>query len=223
MMVYDVFESATRLIKAATGDKYGDGMTVTDIGKGIIESGYGDDDTVWVAGDWNTKRFVREGEPPLTNAESMPARLGTALERIGVEILWSDQWYRCDGCFKAFLTQGDSYSWAPYYLETDGERICVDCFKSGYETDEGIREFGFVDNPDNAVPEFITDSDLIEWGWEKYNGTYENGWHPGQDDNPRVIFSHIKADKPNVEVIFRLSERSQFYLRFEAWFKEISE
>ena len=73
------YDRARRLIEAATGDEWGDGLTVTDIGVGNAEPGY-DEPGVWVMGDWNPKRWPRDDDAPLTAAESVGPRLARALE-----------------------------------------------------------------------------------------------------------------------------------------------
>lgn len=218
-MTIDKYDSAKRLIKVATGDEYGNSYTVTDMGIGISEPGYGDKDTFWVAGNWNDRTKYVDGERIVT--DNTPSRLATALERIGVELLWLDEWMTCTQCFQAIRNQADSYSWTPHYLtgEDDYEPYCLDCFDQYYSDDDsGLRDFDYVDNPRRAVPDSISDAQLKGWGWESYNGTYENGWHPGQTDDPTEIFEAIKSAMPEHEVVFRYSP-SQFYVSFTAWIK----
>lgn len=220
----DVMASAQRLIRAATGDRYGDGDRVTDIGIGIAEPGYGDEKTVWVTGNWNPLRFPGRDEPPLTNRESWPARLGAALERIGVECLWLDEWAQCAECNQAIRIEPDSYCWTPHYLRSDDdyEPYCLDCFAENYSGDDsGLREFGFVDEPERAIPDSITDAALEGWGWKQYNGTYESGWY-GREDSPSAIFAKIQEELPEHEVVFRYSPE-QFRIQFTAWVKPVEE
>lgn len=222
----DKFDAACRLIKAACGEEYGDGETVTDIGIGIAEPGYGNDETIWVTGNWNPARFVRkgDGQPPLTNDESRPVRLGNALERLGVELLWLDEWIQCGQCMKVVRSEPDSYSWTPYYLmgEDDCQPYCLDCFATYYGSDDsGLRDFGFIDNPRNAIPDHIKTSQLEAWGWERHNGVFENGWYHREDD-PQQIFDRIKAESPQLEVLFAIDENQQFCIRFTAWVKSVA-
>ena len=227
-MSVNTMDAARRLIRAATGEEYGDGDMVTDITVGYAEPGYGglhSDTAVVVFGNWNPKRFVRDGDSPLTNEESLAPRLAAALERIGVEIEWLDEWTTCSCCHKAVRTQPDSYSWTRYYVEHDEytSLICLDCFEDGFDDDEGLREYGFVNDPERVLPDHISDNQLIDWGWEKHNGTFENGWY-GREDNPVAIFNRIndEADVP-VDVVFKIDENQQFCLRFTAWVKPVNE
>jgi hypothetical protein len=213
----NIAEAAQRLIRVATGEPYGDGCTVVDLGVGIVEPGYGTAETVWVSGDWNNRRRYVNGERIETS--TVPERLATALERIGVEILWHDEWTTCDDCRKAVRTRGDSYHWTAYYVDNDEGTTCLECFASMYETDDGLTQFGFVNNPRRALPDHISESQLGTWGWQRYNGLYENGWHEGMNDDPQAIFKQIRDEMPSVDVVFSIYENSQFYLRFTAWTK----
>ena len=58
---------------------------------------------------------------------------------------------------------------------------------------------------------------LSEFGFVKHNGEYENGFYPGQNDNPRDIFNQVKT--PENEVIFKVSDVGQFDVHFECWIR----
>lgn len=195
----NVHEAAQRLIKVVTGEVYGDGELVKDIGIGTENSS----DEVWVSGNWN-------GE--------LGGRLFKALERIGIEGEWLDEVDRCIDCGKMIRTQPSYYGWQGRYLITEeGDRICFDCLDTS--NDEILEEFNYIDNAEKAIPD-ILGKHLETWGWAPYNGVFESGWHPGQTDNPRTIFDKIKEKEPNLSVVFRLDETSQFYIRFTAWTKD---
>lgn len=201
-MTIDVYESAQRLIKVVTGEPYGDGQIVNNIGIGTENN----PEEVWVSGDWN-------GE--------MGKRLYKALERIGIEAEWCDEVDRCDGCQKMVRTNPTHYGWQARYLtDEQGDRVCFDCLD--VSSDEVLSDFGYLDNPHKAIPD-VLGNHLESWGWAPFNGVFENGWHPGQTDNPREIFDRIKEKYPNLSVVFRLDEVSQFYIRFTAWTKDRSE
>lgn len=195
----DVLESAQRLVKAGTGEPYGDGMTVMNIGKGTEY----DNEKVWVTGNWN-------GE--------LGGRLFKALDRIGVDAEWYDEYDQCFDCLKLLRAKPDSYMWQPQYLRTEEcECVCFECLD--LSDDSVLEEFGYIDNFDKAVPDKLGEK-LDSWGWAPFNGTYESGWHPGQDDQPDVIFDKIKEKSPELSIVFRLDEVSQFYIRFTAWVKD---
>lgn len=77
-------EKVSRLLTFALGEPYGDGYTVTDVIRGYAEPGYGSDDSVIVLGNWNPKRWPRDGEPALTPEENLGPRLADALDRKSV-------------------------------------------------------------------------------------------------------------------------------------------
>lgn len=195
----DILESAQRLIKAATGEPYGDYETVMNVGKGTEDN----PDEIWASGNWN-------GE--------LGGRLFKALDRIGVECEWYDEVDTCCDCQKLLRVRADSYMWQPGYLLTgECEYVCFECLD--LDNDNVLEEFKFIDNADKCIPDKIGEK-LEDWGWEPFNGFYENGWHPGQNDDPHVIFDKIKEKLPKLSVVFRLDEVSQFYIRFTAWVKE---
>ena len=216
------FDKAQRLIRAATGEDYGDGMLVTGIGTGYAEPGYHGSDTVWVLGDWNNARSTydaqRDGRP-LTNAETVPSRLAAALERIGAEIEWSDEWTECQECWRIVRTEPDSYSWRRSYHQTeDGEVYCAECTLRDGES--VIAEY--VNDAHKCItfagPEFLTGL-----GFASYNGTFESGWHPGQNDDPAEILARIERDMPDHDVVFLLNSTGQFDIAFTAWTRERAE
>ena len=216
-MTTDTFDRARRLICAATGQEYGDGEIVADIGIGIAEPGYGTDETVWVMGNWNVKRYRREGEPELTNAESLPERLSEALERRceGIELLWLDEWTRCDECQRVFRDQPDSYSWQMYGTFTEYGTYCADHIDFDSVAED------YINNPRNAIRSRWK-IDLVAEGFTKlpnpedtYRGQYESGWHPGQDADPEEIFDRLSDEWS--EIVFVIDSVGQFDAAFSVW------
>lgn len=210
-------DRVARLVCAATGEEYGDGYTVTDYGIGISEPGYGDDETIWVLGNWNPKRFPRDDEPELTKSENIGPRLAAALETYAnAECHWLDEWIRCDDCSMIFRTQPDSYSWRMYGLITEaGAVICANDL-----TFDDIEE-DYVNDPTRAL---TFDLDLAAEGFEVFpdpndhyrNGFYESGWHPGQNDKPEEILARAHSLGWE-EGIFKIPSVGQFDIRFQLW------
>lgn len=210
----DVLARAHRLVRAATGEEYGDGSMVTDVGYGIAEPGYSPD-AVWALGNWNPKRWWRDGDPPLTLDESRPVRLADALEKQGVVCHWLDEWTVCYGCMRIVRTEPDSYSWQPsYYWFEDGDLMCQECAKQAM--DDLLDDH--INKPEKALT-FVTANELIEEGFEKYNGTYRSGWYPPDQThaNPKELYdTHSSAWE---EIVFRLGYVRQFDLGFEMWLR----
>jgi hypothetical protein len=219
----DTYEKAKWLVKTVTGEEYGDGMTVTDIISGYAEPGYGPTDSVIVLGNWNPRTLDRDSAIYGTKANNLMPRLAEALENVGACIEWSDEWVSCNGCYRAVRTQGDSYSWQPYYAwQNECEIYCADCMIADGE--DSLREY--VNDSTKCVT-WCEPSHVESFGYVKYAPgdpiTYENGWHPGQTDDPSVILDAILEEMPDASVVFFLDENSQFYSRFSAYVKVDSE
>jgi len=227
MRELSTINKAQRILNAAGMDNYGDGYIVTDLCVGYAEPGYGSDEAVIAFGNWNDKRpawgwQVRtlagdrfSSAPNTTKADTLPSHLARALETAGVEVEWCDEWVRCGDCYRAFRSQGDSYSWTMHgaYSEDGCDYYCADCLR---KDPESLLE-DYVNNPKNALT-FLGAADLMELGFTQENGTYENGWHEGQNDDPTAILERILKFAPEgTEVVFTIPEVSQFYIRFTAW------
>lgn len=217
---------ASRLIEIATGERWGDGLTVTDVIVGCAEPGYSmADDAVIVLGDWNPKRYPRGDDEPLKKNETIGPRLARALERIGVETFWLDEWTRCDECYRAIRTEADSYGWKPSYAwQNDCERVCHECLLA--DIGSAIDAGGYVNNANNAVT--WTDGATLEQnGWTQWAPNdpreYQNGWFAGQDDDPRDVLAEIQREDENAEVVFLISDVGQFDLRFVAYTRDKDE
>jgi hypothetical protein len=209
-----------RLCRAVTGEEYGeDYERVTGIGIGISEPGYGDADTVWVLGDWNDRTDYSTGERVVT--DSRMSRLFDALERIGVECHWLDEWRRCDGCQNIIRSQPDSYHWQPSYVLLADELFCVECATGDY-LDETIAEY-IGDSSKAIFASLVSASELESRGFVRYNvPPAENGWHPGQDDTPDAIVAAFMSEYGTAEWLFYLDETSQFYIRFTLFYRPAS-
>jgi hypothetical protein len=221
-------DKVRRLLTFATGEPYGDGETVTDVITGYAEPGYGSDDSIVVLGNWNTKRYAHDGEPPLTAEETLPARLADALDRVGAEVEWLDEWAQCQECYRAIRVVENSYHWKPSYVWLDDcTQVCTDCaIGMGIDALES-----YVNDPTKAVtwcePLHLESLGFVKW--EPGNEhTYESGWHEGMDDDPKAILASIRRTVPapteltpaEGDVIFLLDESSQFYIRFSAYVRE---
>ena len=213
-----------RLIKVVCGEPYGDGTTVTDIGIGYAEPGYHDHNTVWVLGDWNPKQHFESfndgsGAGRWITDNDTPERLFKALERIGVECEWSDEWGRCSHCQRIIRTSGDSYMWKPHYvLFEDGDYLCLDCAMDPDFVEDVLELFV---NHSNRIVTVYDEEFLTERGWVRYNEhPYERGMHPGMNADPTAIRKEVEEELPNHDYLFYLDEPSQFYIRFSVFTRE---
>lgn len=216
MNLYEKFDAVHRLVKVATGSRWGDEEVVSGIGIGYAEPGYYDGETMWVLGNWNPVRFPSKDDPPLTKEENVGPRLAKALERLGVECEWLDEWEICVHCQKIVRVSPDSYAWKPFYHRfNDGDLLCGNCILDDDFIQDAIDEF--VNNSDRCLA-FCDDDKLEELGWRRYNSEkYENGLHPGQEDDPKKIAEQIKQELPDHDYLFLLDNSSQFYIQFSAF------
>lgn len=157
---------------------------------GYAEPGYDDPAKGILFADWNY----------------FPRGIDTILKKMGYAIEWSDEWCLCDCCGNALRTSPDSYSWKRSYIETADGRYCLNCF-----TDADLEQY--EDDPDRCITFEI---DLAKYGYHLLEDGFENGWHPGQTDNPRTIAQRLWNDG-HTGLLFKLTEQSQFYAVFAVW------
>lgn len=217
---HTILARAARLVAVVTGEPYGDGELVTDVGIGYAD---GDPSAVWVAGDWNDASDYDAETRTWTVRDNTPSRLAAALERVGVSLEWLDNGSTCHECGQWVQTEPDSYSWEPNYILTDsGWFACGACARE----DAAELLALFTNDADKAITEaLLGDVDPEDYGFRRHpddhTPDYANGWHEGQDDNPHAIAERIRAEHgDDVDVLFIITEVSQFYLRFAAYWRD---
>jgi hypothetical protein len=139
-----------------------------------------------------------------------PRDIRKILERAGYEIEWNDEWNACEDCGKAVRTSPDCYSYQPYYaILNDCKLYCLDCLN---------REEYLESIEDNSSAACFRAINPAEHGYTLLSdpGQYENGFHPGQNDNPVKILAELQA-RGKEHIVFRIPETSQFYITFEVW------
>jgi hypothetical protein len=135
------------------------------------------------------------------------------LEEAGYALEWSDEWYVDHENDKAWRTSGNSYHWVCSVRFCDGYVLTPDDDISAW-----IDECA-VDSPNDVIstlPDWITPDDILEQGYELFADNLENGFHPGQTDNPQDVTKKALASGAQ-SVLFRISEHSQFYVVFECY------
>jgi len=163
------------------------------------------------------------GEPGYTDPErgilfanwnKVPQPVQDVLERNGFALEWSDEWIIDHESDKAYRCSPDCYSWVPSYVMTE------DC--------EIIGKDDLDDHIDSYIEIYLNDSnraatfdnfDPAQYGFEKYNGTFESGVHPGQTDDPKKVAEKIESMHPNHDYLFTIDEQSQFYTKWCAWIR----
>lgn len=215
MNTMSTYTKVTRLLGLVLGEEHGDGELITDVIDGYAEPGY-PTDAIVVTGNWNPKRYPREGDAPLTLTENLGPRLYDALTRLGAECEWLDEWSQCQECYKAVRTTENSYHWKPSYVWLEDSFICASCAIAMGE--DALTDY--INEPTKCVtwcePAHVESLGFEQWEPDDPH-TYESGWHPGQTDDPTKIFAEIQRVHPDAQVVFFLSEASQFYIRFAAY------
>lgn len=140
------------------------------------------------------------------------------MEAQGIELEWNDEWVVDYETNKAYRTQGDSYSWMPSAIyDDDGELLTPDS-----DIEQWVE---YVKNePTRCLLSRVhSASDLIEAGFEKFNGQYESGWHPGQTDDPKDITERIRREYPDHDIVFLIDANGQFDTEFSSWIRSTTE
>lgn len=132
------------------------------------------------------------------------------LERAGYTLDWCDAVSGCDSCHKAIQTRPTHYGWKPEYVTTECEMFCEDCTVDdpSYLLDD------LRGNEDKALT--LDGIDLADHGYTRVEQTFENGFHPGQDDSPKAIARNLR-ERGVEDFIFSLDSVGQFDARFSVW------
>lgn len=175
---------------------------------GYAEPGYDAPEKGIVFGDWNP--VCGFSVDKATQRRDPVSKLARVLENFGCELEWYDEWATCGDCGKAVRTTGDCYSWTPYFrLLHECELVCLDCLNpEDYLT-------SIEDSSNSACPPQINPEDF---GYVKYNGDFETGFHPGQTSDPAKVLKKMH-DAGMASVVFKIAEQSQFYIVWQAFHK----
>ena len=147
------------------------------------------------------------------NWNPVPGWIQKYLEEAGYELEWSDEWYVDYNYGKAYRTSADSYHWqCQIHVTEAGEVLTPDNSDSDW-----VEEFMMTDkgHTPKVLPSRI---DPTTCDFEQVNDEhFENGWHPGQTDDPKEIAKKLFEDSTVEAMVFRLSEVSQFYVKFDVF------
>ena len=135
------------------------------------------------------------------------------LEKYDYSCEWEDEWSTCESCNKAFRIQPDSYEWQPSYASLGGCGLyCADCIAGCESTAREYLE-ELENHPNKALN--LPAIDPADYGYVKVEGDFENGWYPGQNDNPTEIYNRLKTT--HSRLLFQIDGVGQFDLRFSVW------
>lgn len=170
----------------------------------------------------NLEYCYQYGEPGYTDPEKgilfcdwnpVSRTIQDYLEEVGFELEWSDEWHIDYENDKAWRTSPDCYSW-----------VCQICFCDGFvltpddDISEWIEEHAMSDkcHPTKALPDWISTEQLAEEGYALQDGTFESGWHHGQDDDPQEIATQLLA-RGYESVVFQIDSSEQFCIEFKVY------
>lgn len=155
----------------------------------------------------------RQAEDAKAKKHSMIRRVFRALDRVGYEFEWCDEWLACEECRGLVRTSPDSYGWQKYfYMPDDCSCICGDCVK-GDET-ETERYLEWLEGNEKRADMFHLD--LAKLGYVLVQDDFEHGFHHGQDADPKLIAKAIR-DAGGTRFIFVMDSVGQFDFKFSVW------
>ncbi len=205
-----IIEAGRKSAKTIQGRSQIDCITICT--EGYSEPGYDDPKSGVVAfGNWNN--VTRYDGHEFHEIDSVPGRVASLLEKLGVELDWSDEWCICDGCRKAVRTQANSYRWRPSYADDgNGNILCHKCLKA--DPTEYLQSLEGSSNRCVTI-----DLDLEAAGYKLLSDDYQNGLYGGQSDRPELIAEALREQ--GVErFVFTLDSTGQFDIAFSVWVYE---
>lgn len=150
----------------------------------------------------------------LANWNNISSHVFDALESRGISCEWEDEWITCDNCGKAFRTSPDSYGWEMYGHIFDGFALCGDCIDAP-EYLESLEN-----KPRTALScALYRKIDPSNHGYTLLQDGYENGFHPGQTDDPKNILAALLKTDPSGRYIFVITDQGQFDIDFAVYKK----
>lgn len=163
-----------------------------------------DGEQVFVA-DWNNK--------------NIPKNMEKFLENMDIILMYPDEALTCCHCYKIIDTKPHSYfDEGSYLILNDCEVICSKCSK---ENPSWVFE-DYKNDFNKALKSDFPESFLNEQGFKKYNDEpYETGLHYGMNDSPESIIKKLEKEfKYYFDYIFKMAEKSQFYIRYNLYIKK---
>ena len=132
-----------------------------------------------------------------------------------IELLWSDTYQQCSSCYKYFdglpAYYGDQSNTGIWVSDCD--YLCPDC---ALEYIDDIIEY-HKNSTDFAAPSWMIET-LKEKGFLCLDECkiYENGFHPGQNDNPVDIAKQLDNEciTGDYDFLFALTDIGQFDVHF---------
>jgi hypothetical protein len=209
------FRNAARLIEGAVK------WASTRQGRNALDdvqiySGYANDpgnDVVIATGNWNKIDRYDSATQTRVDIDAVMCRVSRALEKMGVEIEWSDEHCSCGECGRLIRTSPDSYGWKAEYVLGDGDITCENCLAD--DPEEHLR--GLEGNPSTANT--LDAIDPAKHGYVLIKGDFEHGFHYGQDADPKRIAKALEAQGIS-RYLFNLDSVGQFDQKLSVYVHE---
>ena len=115
---------------------------------------------------------------------------------------------------RAVRTSADCYSWSPsYVLLNECEIVCIDCL-TGNES--SVRDYleSLENRTSNALQLHI---DPAKYGYVRLEDGFENGFHPGQNDDPKKITERLREAGEQRPLLFKIDGTGQFDIEFSVY------
>lgn len=148
----------------------------------------------------------------LANWNHVSQKVQDWLEEIGFSLEWEDEWTEIDG--KVYRSSPNSYHWTPnWVMDEEGNTYTIQ------EHDGMIEALAMTGKGHTPylLPDWVTDAELQEEGFVKADAEErESGFFPGQNDTPEKDAVPL-FEKGAEAVIFRRTEQSQFYGKWDVW------
>jgi hypothetical protein len=179
--------------------------------EGYAEPGYTDPKSGVIAfGNWNYVSRWNNDTRICDVLDPTPDRVAKLLDKIGVELEWSDEWDICGDCGKAVRTKPDSYGWkGAYWQDENADVHCHECVG-----DDPTEYLEFLEGKHRSC--VTLDLDLADHGYILLEDEYEAGFYGGQDADPELV-SEALREQGVERFIFNLDSVGQFELSFSVW------
>lgn len=147
-------------------------------------------------------------------------------DTFGNDIVWGydDEYYQCNHCYKYIPIYPSYYGDTQEYVWLgDCEVLCPDC---AFEFPSDLIE-EYTNQTNKAFPNWGVDV-LKEDGFicldsedTENCAIFENGFYPGQNDNPVDIIAKFGDTIYKYDYVFVINSAGQFDVQFSLWLKEL--
>lgn len=177
--------------------------------EGYAEPGYADPESGIIAfGNWNRVTKYKSGT--FVTIDNAPDRVAEKLQKLGVELEWSDEWDFCKACRKAFRIKPNCYSWQQHAIDDgSGTTICGKCVQ-----DDPTNHLRCLEGRSDAC--LTLNIDLTQLDYVLLEERFEIGLYGGQSANPALIADAV-TDQGVERFLFKLDATRQFDTEFSLW------